>query len=626
MNSEDKFALTGKIILYTLPILAVAGVTLPLLFGQSNLSLLGSYLAVPMFFAPIIYLKYRQNPYKPINFGKRLFLLLLTIYFLCFSISVLLLDMFEVRPYLYYVIITVMATSILFEIILFDISQKKRIIILLQIIMLNLNIIWGVTLKYYYFIGRTDSLGHAWYIDNLINYGHVTEVFDLYKPFPLWHILCSFLYEILGVSTPIHKIMFFTNGIIYSFMVIMTYLVALKVFNNKNIALLSSLFVCLNPDIIFYGMYSISRSVTSFLEVMLILLLLDSKNGKKVLLAITLTFAIIIYHTASIPFIISILLIIYAFQRIYGVEKEKKFLTSNYLITAFVMTLMYWMYYAEEIFITLIDTIFSPSPPGVLTKSILYTPLSELFNYLQYGPLLFFVIIGVLWVMQSKRFAGFEKIFCTVGLLVVVVTFPGPALLLNKLVANFNVARFGEYTFLFISMAGAVGFVGIYSKSDKCLKAFVVLLFVIMCFLSISNDFTASDNPLVKRPFYTYYLTEEENIAFNHVAEITEGYVMSDYVTCRYLSFSPYESKYHILEIDKNNMTFLRNNDADIILIREQEFGKRPLKLYSVETGKFKMYGLKRASIDYYYNDLSLCNHLETFNKIYDSNAVVGLN
>ncbi len=619
-NSDKKFELTRKIILYSLPILALAGITLPLIFGQSNLSLLGSYLAIPMFFAPIIYLKYSKNPIQSINSGKPLFLLLLIFYFLCFSISMALLYLFEVRPFAYFVIITLMATAILLEILLFEISQRKLIIILLQIMILTLNIIWGVTLKYYYFIGRTDPLGHVWLIDNLIKIGYVTDIFGIYKPFPLWHILVTSLYEILGVSIPLHKLMFFINGLVYSFLILFVYLVTLKIFKNQKLALLSSLFISLNPDIIYYGMYSIARSVVSFFEVMLILLLLDSNNTKKVLLAIILTFAIVVYHTASIPFILLILLMILIFQKIYDVERKPKFLTSNYLLITITFTLGYWMFNADKLFQALIENIINPPPVGILTKSILYTPLSELFNYLQYVPLLVFVIIGVLWVLQSEKFFEFEKIFCILGLLFVSVTFPGPGLLLNKLAANFNLYRFGEYTFLFISTTGAIGFAGIYYKIQKNLKAFVILLFIIMAFLSLSNDFIASDNPLIKRPFYTFYLTEEDTIAFDRIANVTEGYLMSDYVTTRYLMYSPYGSKSHLLEVDIENMRFLRNNNNDVILIREQELNKRPLKLYSSKGGKFKL------EPSYYYNDLPLWNTLEKYNRIYDSGGVSTFN
>lgn len=624
-NSDTKFKLTGKIILYLLPILAVVGVTIPLIIGQSNLSLLGSYLAIPMFFAPIVYLKYLKNTLTTINSSSRLFLFFIILYIILFSISLILLNIFEIRPFAYYIIISFIATFILFEILLFEISKRKSIIILMQIILLFLNLIWGVTLKYYYFIGRTDVLGHAWFIDNVIKYGYVTEVFDVYKPFPLWHILVSSLYLILGINISAYKMMFFLSGIVYSFMIPFVYLVSMKIFNNKKIALVSSLFISLNTDVIFSGMYSIPRSSVSFLEVLLILLLLGRNDPKKLLLALIITSIIIVYHTASIPFIILLLLIIYTFQKYYGVREPTLF-TFNYLILTIVMSLGYWIFHANRLFQMLIENLFKASPAGILTKSILNVPLSELFNYLQYAPLLFFVIIGVLWVLDSEQFSSFEKIFCIVGLSFVMVTFPGPSLLFNKLAANFNFQRFGEYTFLFISIAGAIGFTGMYYKSRNHIRIIAIILFFLMSFLSISNDFIASDNPLVKRPFYTFFLTEGETLGINKLANTTEGYLISDYITTRYLMFSQYEPGSDLLEVDTNNMTFLRNNSHDVILIREQELYKRPLKLFSSTTGKFEYKPSWSASLDYYYFDSPLWNTLSNYNKIYDIGRVAGFN
>jgi len=624
-NLDTEFKLTGKIILYLLPILAVVGVTIPLIMGQPNLSLLGSYLAIPMFFAPIVYLKYLKNPLTTINSDSRLFLFLIILYNILFSISLILLNIFEIRPFAYYIIISFIATFILFEILLFEISKKKSIIILVQIMMLVLNLVWGVTLKYYYFIGRTDVLGHAWFIDNVIKYGYVTEVFDVYKSFPLWHILVSSLYLILGIDISTYKMMFFLSGIVYSFMIPLIYLVSIRIFNNKKIALVSSLFISLNTEVIFSGMYSLPRSVVSFLEVLLILLLLARNDTKKLLLALIITFIIIVYHTASIPFIVLLLLIIYTFQKYYGVREPTLF-TFNYLILTIVMSLGYWIFHAEQLFQMLIKNLIRTSPEGILTKSILFVPLSELFNYLQYALLLFFIIIGVLWVLHSKQFSSFEKLFCIVGLSFVMVTFPGPSLLFNKLAANFNFQRFGEYTFLFISIVGAIGFMGMYYKSRKYIKIFAIILFFFMSFLSISNDFIASDNPLVKRPFYTFFLTEGETFGINKLVNTTEGYLISDYITTRYLTFSQYEPKSNLLEVDTKNMTFLRNNSRDVILIREQEIYKRPFKLFSSKTGEFKYKPDWSASLDYYYLDSPLWNTLSNYNKIYDLGSVVGFN
>ena len=221
-SPETKFAVTNKLILYALPIIGSIGLILPLSIGQYNLSMLGLYLGVPLILGPIIYitcLKKNQKVSKNLNINNHLFSLLLIIYTFCFSITIILLRTHEVRPHLYYLIITLMATSVLLEILLFNASRKKSIIVLVQLMILILDIVWGTTLNYNYFSGRTDVFGHSWMIENLISYGFINEVFEIYQSFPLWHILCSIVYMMIGISAPVHKIMFFTNGLIYSFMI-----------------------------------------------------------------------------------------------------------------------------------------------------------------------------------------------------------------------------------------------------------------------------------------------------------------------------------------------------------------------------------------------------------------------
>lgn len=632
-NFSNKFPFTGKVILYTLPILAFIGIALTLIFRKLNLTLLGSYLAIPMFFAPIIYSKNYKNPYKNSNLNNRSFLFLLIVYFLSLSISIILLYVFDIRPYSYYVIITLMSTSILFEIILFDITDKKNFIIILQIGILLLDIIWGINLKYYFYIDRTDVIGHVWYIKNLLELGHVTDIFEEYTSFPLWHILVSSFYLIIGESIPVRKTMFFINGFISIFLVIVVYLASLKLLKNKKLALLTSLFVGIDPNVIIHATDSIPKSVISFFEVTLILLLLDSNTKKKVLVVI-LTITTIMYHTASMPFIIAILLLIYILQKFYVNKKEDTFLTWNYFILAISSSLMYYLFFANKVFRMMIGNVFAPPDVGVLTKSVVYAPLNELFNYLQYMPIIFFLIIGTLSILLSEKrekmiYSNIEKTFSISGLLLIFVTFPGPALLLNKLAGNFNLDRFAEYSFYFIDIIATTGFAWLYYRSGRS-KKIIVMLFVIMVFLSISNDFSAQDNPIVKRPFYTFFLLEEETVALNHISKISGANVMADYVTERYIWFSSYKSKFvpRMLEVDPKNKTILRSfNKSDLILIREQELNKRPLKLFTSETGKFLLTADdSKINTDYYYRESPIWNSLKSFNRIYNSGGVSGYN
>jgi hypothetical protein len=624
--SDKKLILISKIFLYLLPILGVVGITVPLIIGQVNLSFLGIYLAVPLIFASIIYIKQKKHNYILTTFSKNLFILSNIFYFICVSISLYLLHAYDVRPFIYYLVIAIMSGLILLETMQFNISRKEIIIILIQLVILIENIIWGVNLKYNFYISRTDPIVHTWLIQNMITSSHVTGVFDIYESFPLWHILCTFIVKVVGLQLPTQKIMFFTNGLVYSFVPIMTYLTSAKVLKNYKVALLSALFVSIYPTIISYGMSSIPRSVVSFLEIMLLLLLLDYKNPKKRFIAIILSFSLIVYHTASMPFITSLLVMIYILEKVINADEEKPFLSSNFIILLVVMTLFYWIYYAPQLFETLVTFTLRPAPSGILTKAIIYTPLRELFNYLQYSPLLLFVIVGFLGALQSKKLSSLGKIICTTGFITVPFSFPGPALLLNKLADNLEFERFGEYTFLFIVLTGTIGFHEMYIKSKKYQKIFLIMLFISMVFLSVSNEFTASDNPLVKRPFYTPYLTANEEIAFRHVASVTQGYVMSDYATTCYLLSSQYQNNTHIQEIDGKNMAFLRSKTNDVFLIRKSELEKRPLKFYTSPNEEFRLKPTIEPHMDYYYQDFILWNDLIKYNRVYDSGSVEGSN
>lgn len=621
-----RIELTGNIILYLLPVIAVTGLIIPLAFGKNNLALLGSYLAIPMFFSPVVYLKYQEVKSKATNVGNIYFNLLIIVFFLCLMASLFILKKYEVRPLIFFLLLSTMSASLLLEILLFNLD-KKTPAILIQLMLLSLLIIWSANLKYYFFIGRTDPITHLWFIQNLIESHHITsDIFGNYTSFPLWHILCSNIYMISGVSVPVQKVMHFTNGLIFSFLVLAVYLISLKIFKDKTISLLIPLFICLNPDFIIYGMSSIARSVVSFFEILIVLLLINRNDniGKRILLLI-FSFIVIIYHPVSIPFIFLIFLIIYGLDKFY--YTNTKFITANYLLYIMIATLSYWIFNANYILETIIGNIISPDKLGIKTKGIFLMPASELFNYLQFIPLIFFIIYGYLWSVKSQKFSTLAKILFLFALLSITLTFPGPSLLISKLSNNFNLLRFGEYTFFFVSLAAAVGLFGLFSQTGVYGKIAVITAFSCMAFLSVTNDFTASDNPLVKRPFYTYYLSEDEVKSFNQICSISEGYVFADFITTKYLFYSKYSERSHILEVSTNAKNFLKNIDSDIFLIRKIELERRPLKLYSNNSDRFfkDPPWAGGANLDYYYNDSAIWESMKNHNKIYDSNSILVL-
>ncbi|WP_406657739.1 hypothetical protein V7O62_04030 [Methanolobus sp. ZRKC2] len=622
-GSKRKYKITFGLVLFGSYVIALAGLMVPFLIGQSNLALLGTYLAVPMLLAPLVYsLQTKNASYLP-EMKEEYFKLFLSTYFIFFSISLLLLHINQIRPYSYYGIIAIMGMLILSQILFFKSSQKRSQIILFQTMLLLVNVIWGVSLNYFFFIERTDAFFHTQMIEILVEGGQITELFDLYASFPLWHILGASVYMVTALDTSAYKIMYLTNGIIFAFIPPAAYLLSKKIFKEEKLSLVAALFVAFYPDILKYGLAAIARSTISFVLIILVLSLLYNRDTRKIFLALILTISIIAYHTVSIPFVLAILVLVYVLQKIYSVSKEQSIADFDYLAFVVAATLGYWIYIAMDLFKTIFRNLMATAPTSLSTDSILVTPLQELFNYLQYSPILFFVLIGTLEAMKRENVSESAKMICLTGLLATAVSFPGPGFLISKFGEHLNIERFGEYTFLFIVMAAAFGFYTTYLRSKKNAKRILILLFIVLAFLSVSNDFVASDNPIVKRPFYTYYLTEEEINGFDHAGTHAKGRVMVDFVTHRYMETSPYVEKINILEVDPTEKEFLRSNTSEPILIRTGELSKRPLKLATIRDGEFIATPTMESLLDYYYlEDSELWGSLEEYNKIYESSSV----
>ncbi|MDW7731745.1 MAG: hypothetical protein SCH66_04865 [Methanolobus sp.] len=623
-GSKSKYKMTFGLVLFGSYVMAFVGLIIPFLIGQLNLTLLGTYLAVPMLLAPLVYaVQNRNTGYLP-EMKEEYFKLFLSAYFIFFSISLVLLKVNQIRPYSYYAVIAIMALTILMQILFFKSSQKRSWIILFQIMILMLDVIWGVSLNYFFFIERTDAFFHSWMIEILVEGGRITDAFDLYSAFPLWHILGASIFMVTSLDISAYKIMYLTNGIIYAFIPPAAYLLSNKIFKEEKLALITALLVAIYPEILKYGLAAIARSTISFIEILLVLTLLYNRNTRKTFLALLLTVAIIAYHTASIPFVIAILGLLFILEKIYSVSKDQKVTDFDYLSFAVAATFGYWIYISVDIFTQVIRNVMATAPSGISTESILTAPLQELFNYLQYSPILFFVLIGTLEAMKRENISESAKMMCLMGLLATAVSFPGPGFLISKLGEHLNIERFGEYTFLFIVIAAAFGFYTTYMRSKKNAKRIMIVLFICMAFLSVSNDFVASDNPIVKRPFYTFYLTEEEVDGFDHIGSFSEGRVMVDFVTHRYMETSSYIEKVNILEVDPNEKEFLRSNNTETILIRTGELSKRPLKLATIKDGQFIANPTMESLLEYYYpEDTELWDSLNKYNKIYESGNIV---
>ena len=626
LDTDEKFALTGKALAILCIVAAILGLTVPLALGLPSLAILGSYLAIPMLCAPLLFLRLRngRDEWRVSLRENRILSLLLLVFTVLFILSMLSLVSSPVRQVTYYLLVTGMGVCILLEILLVVPSGPRIPVLLGQIGILYLNLVWGVTLKYFFYIGRTDPMAHAWLVDNLIREGHITAVFTEYQQFPLWHLLCAMAYQLIGILTASRQAMYLLNGLIYVMVIIMVYLIACRLASGERVALLASLFTAFSVGVIDNGMSSFPRSAVLLLVLVLIYLIFIATTPLHAGLILVVTLSTIMFHTVSMPFIVLILFVMFILQVVYQDYRRQGFIRLPYLVMMMVMTLVYWVFFAPYLFGLVVRALVGSGPTRLASSGVLSVPLPELFNYLEYLPLLIFLIVGVLSALAAARCSFPLKIFCLTGLLMLPVAFPGPALLINRLGRNFDLFRFQGYAFLFISLAAAVGFLYLIRRSGRYGRVVVILLFAVMCLLSVSNDFTASDNPLVKRQFYTFYLTRPEITGFDRLASLTDGLVLTDYVTDRYYKHSPYLPNTTILQVNVTSSAILRNQSTDLVLIRSHELSERPVRILKSRTGTFVYDPDFTDTTDYFSQDDPVWYQLDRLAKVYDSGWVDG--
>ena len=586
--------------LLALPTAAVLGVLGPLLIGEPNLSILGLYLAVPMVAGSIIVRKTRTATYAYGFTEYDLDWRIPSILFHCtFAVLVVVLVLTSVRPTIFYVGVAVLYALTFFQAATAD---GQELVVLYQMVVAYTLVVFSVTLNYALFVGRTDLSGHIAYANHVLETGSTAGLSPTYEPFPLWHVFVAESTLISGGWLETHTSMYLLSGFIFAAGILGMYAFGLRVLSSKKYALFSAFVMICFPLYLFYGMYSIARSVTSVLFLLLLLTLMIRRSGSQRVVVLLLIVAIVIYHPVSIPFVLVLLA---------GVALTERFLdTRGPIIDTYVLgvaagfTTIYWFYRAEFIVGRLTASIigmFTGPSPSTGPESVELSPWVEVANYVPYSFLILLLLLGFLfWYQQPTLSRSTFASLALFSVLIVPLVFPGPTLLLDSLV-GVNVGRFGHYSFMFVALTGGYGLYELVRRGG--IRTFFVILVLVSClsFTAVSNDFVASDNPIVERPFYTFYFTEHERSSLEHVGATFEEPMAADRPACRYLrSFEASECEQVV--VDDEEELF---DEYDTVLLRHHENEKRPLQFSR-----------------YVYEDEIAAANLEFRNKPYDSGSV----
>lgn len=390
---------------YLLLAVAILGLIVIYKFFGSEVAGKSLVYVIPVILAAFILLIRNRNQESFIStsiLSRLSFLPSLLVNILLFIITVIILLYVPTRPWLYFIIISFISGSIFIQILC-----KRPVwtdyLIIFEIVLLSLNMIWSVTLKYPLYIGGTDVLGHIYYINSILQTAHITELAEYYN-FPLFHIYNAIGVQLTGLT--IRNSLFIFMGIAWEAGILFAYLIFLKFSNSRRFSLTACLLYATSSQIILFGMYAITRALGFVLIFCWLYLILDKDNIKYVILSFIMMLTVILTHHTTILLFIPVLLIVYISQQLFPGDKKDKSGISFIPIVLLTICFFAYLFYVATAFTSLIvarqfNSIFETDPlqTNVLVGGTYY-------NYLLIGDIyssltILFSLIGIAIAIKS---------------------------------------------------------------------------------------------------------------------------------------------------------------------------------------------------------------------------------
>lgn len=510
-------------------------------------------------------------------------------------------------------------------------KDVKPSIVLSEIILILINLTYGITLKYPLFFGGTDIMDHLFWSEVTYLSGHVIPI-DLslnYADFPLYHILIAESSYLSGMD--IKTSLFIILGLIYAIHIIFIYYLFDLTIHNKQISLLTCLLYSMSYNIVYYGAYMVTRTMAylGFIIILYLIYKTDSKGNTNIIYKISAIFFsifTILVHQVSIVQIVGIMFILLLCERFVN---SKKYVSYTFFTLLNVMFLAYWFFKAD----LFVKNLILGHTRSVDFERIIIKPTVEagnewyfLANHIDSSMFVFFALIGIGYILwkQKPRYASVFSLFVLATLILYI---PNPLQTLWQTMTLFRFDRFMLLVSPFMAFITAIGINTFYnyliktSTSFKKYNIIIILIFaifVITSIISVSSDsneikFASKDSPKL-------YFDSNELEGFNYVfGFVPFGSVLySDSYTQKFFVQKNF-SESQKLDIPYYYSTEISNIDnisqyKGYVIIRETEFFNNGLYL-GPESNNYLF-----SSTDE--NRQQLSNNLNKTDKIYSNYAV----
>lgn len=614
---------------YLYLIVAGAGFSVALLLNNRTVLIASLLLVIPLVLAGIILLinRHKENfsGFQDIFiFKDSMFVRLLLFNCSLFFVSLILLISFETRPLLYFIIISMMAGINALQIFC-NRPAWADLIILLQIIALSLNIIWGVTLKYPLYFGDMDILGHIQYIQSIIETGSTTTYENTYSHYAVYHIFNAIGVEVTGLQ--LTHAMFLIMGLFWQVGTITVYSLIKRVAKGRNIALLSCLLFALSSQILFYGTYSIARSAAFilFLVIVFLLVLGYRNNLKAVILSMIVVTAFIMTHHLTTLYIIGIFLLLAIISLVSSRSNRAGVITMGFLSLYSVAALGYLFFVSN----TLIEGTLPAKINQLLHfgEELVLDPLkgygtSALLGQIYYSFILMLCAFGFYFILRNRRNGSISNTgfaFCATGLIMLPILLPGPLSLFPGNAALW-ITRSAVLTTPFVILLAAFGlhyvitsFQNSHQRTSKLLSSLVVLLILSSsCFFSLIGTGNANDSDYFPHTkiVNTPYFTQSELVALSYINN------MGNWMNSIYADYRVVRHKLAIRNFEIINtipIPGIENIQSGYLYVRNGELEKKGLLMVRNEDTR-ELYNYRPSNSDigiskYFIYDFAIYNN-----------------
>ena len=542
----------AKILPALLIFISIAGLLVGgFVLGRWDFSVRGLIVAVPAIIASIVLSYMFRHPIDDDEGTSIVFFSVKTapyfLFILLYLISVIVL-LTGINRLVYFFVVAALYLTIFVQIFSQKISTNA---IILEIISVMANVIYGTTLVYPLFFRTTDILIHNTLSTVTFLSGHTIPV-DLdasYAPFPLFHIYNAASSNILGISA--QDTHFIVMCLAYVIVALFLYKIFEVISGNKQVSLLACLCFSVTPIVLLEGIMMVTRT-TAFVGfiILLYLIIMAKERGSieekgsitfNVLIILFATF-IILVHQVSIAQIVLLIALLMGWELILG---EKRYFSTYLMLLITISFSAYWIFTSQAFLGWLIrprlgldyfdfgkkhSILIDPSLAGdQMQVAVMY-----LQNQMDMGIFLFFALLGIGYILFRKK-PQYLPVIAIFSLFALILYAPSPLSTSQTFARIFRIDRFGILLAPFMAFVMASGIFwlskltrkGAYSKVFHLL---VVVLFASFVLLSLQNpilDMTSKEGRL--------YFTEGELSGYDYVNEkVPYGSVLySDYHTVR---------------------------------------------------------------------------------------------